>query len=300
MFKSLRIYQITTADGVTAESLAEQLSANALPPCGRLEPKATGWVSPYGRDKEGLVHSVGNCHLVRYGIDEKVLPTSVIRGALTERVSEAEGRLGRPPGRREKLRMKDEVMMDLLPRAFVKPRDIDADLELEAGWLVVDCASSKLADEVASLLRMNVPAIRLNAADISNRICTYLTQWLKTGECPGDLHLGEEVDLRDERDESATIRCRRQDLESREIRQHVSTGMQAFRMGLRWGDRLAFTLSDEFTLLRVKALDYLVSQLSDIATESDVEELDAEFAMTSLEFRALLEELSGIFNWPEA
>ncbi len=297
MFKNLRPYRIDRAAALTSESLGDQLEAARLAPCGRLEAASAGWVSPYGPERGELVHSVGTCHLVRYGLEEKVLPAAVVRAALSERIAAARERTGRPPGRRDKLRFKDEVLMDLLPRAFVKPRAVDAYLDLDAGWVVVDCATTRQADDVATSLRMHVDGLELSAPDINNRICTHLTAWLRTGRCVGELELGDECDLRSERDAAATIRCRRQDLSSPDIRRHLAAGMQVFRLGLRWGERFSFTLSEEFAVTRLRAGAYLAAQLEDLGADSDLERLDAEFALASLEYRALLEELARGLEW---
>ncbi|MEM1092225.1 MAG: recombination-associated protein RdgC [Pseudomonadota bacterium] len=297
MFSNLSIYA-ARLPGLAPEQLADQLSAGVLSPCGRLEPGSAGWVSPYGRDSDVLTHIVGRCVLFRFGIEEKVLPPAVVKEAVSQRLLEAERKTGQRAARAEKLRVKDEVLMDLLPRAFVKPRHVDAYLDLEDGWLVVDTASRKTAEDLLGLLRMNVTGITITAPDAKPAICRKLTAWLQSGDAPQGFTLGEECDLRDERDASATIRCRRQELERSDIRRHVEQGMQAFRLGLVWQDRLSFSVTEELSLLRVKALDQVQSQLSDIRTETALEELDARFALFSLEFRALLEQLCGVLDWP--
>ena len=67
-----------------------------------------------------------------------------------------------------------------------------------------------------------------------------------------------------------------------------------------WADRFSFSLSEELNLLRVKALDQVQEQLSEVRTESAMEELDARFALFTLEFRALLEQVCGALEWPGA
>ena len=299
MFKNLTVLHLEAAP-VAADTLADQLAAGVLSPCGKLQQASAGWVSPYGAHSDVLAHWVGRCCLIRYGVEEKVLPTAVVRASLDERVREAAQRTGHPPGRREKLRLKDEVLMDLLPRAFVKPRGVDAYMDLEAGWLVIDTTSARLVEDLVTQLRMNVSGLRVVAPDIDQRACRLLTQWLSGGQLPQGFALGDECDLRDERDVSATIRCRRQDLDQPEIRKHLDRGMQAFKLGLTWNERLSFTLTDQFTMSRMQPMDFVVSQLNDVQTESPMEELDAQFALYSLEFRALLEQLAELLGWPQA
>lgn len=298
MFKNLTVLHLEAAP--VADTLADQLAAGVLNPCGKLQTASAGWVSPYGPQSEVLAHWVGRCCLIRYGVEEKVLPTAVVRAALDERVTEAQQRTGHPAGRREKLRLKDEVMMDLLPRAFVKPRSVDAYLDFEAGWLVIDSTSAKLVDDLVTQLRMNLTGLRVVAPDLDQRVSRLLSQWLSGATLPDGFALGDECDLRDERDVTATIRCRRQDIDQPDIRRHLERGMQAFRLGMTWNERLKFTLTDQFTMSRMAPMDFVVSQLNDVQTETPMEELDAQFALYSLEFRALLEQLAEVFNWPQA
>ncbi|MEM9530195.1 MAG: recombination-associated protein RdgC [Pseudomonadota bacterium] len=298
MFSNLSVFALS-APMPKADDVNHQLAAGALEPCGRLEPSSAGWVSPLGVDAEQLTHGIGEHLLIRYAIEEKVLPAAVIKEALEDRVAKAAEQTGHPTGRRERLRMKDEVMMDLLPRAFVKPRRVDAWLDLGKGWLGVDSTSKKTVDDLVTLLRMNLTGLAVAAPDVKTRACQMLTRWLKDGNPPTGFTLGDECDLRDERDAASTIRCRRQDLDRSDIRRHLDQGMQAFRLGLVWQERLSFSLSEDLTLSRVKPLDLVQSQLSDVRADNPAEELDARFAVMSLEYRALVEDLSALFAWPE-
>ena len=142
---------------------------------------------------------------------------------------------GKPVGSRERKRLKDEVLTDLLPRAFTRLSKRNAYLDTENGWLVVDTASRKAAESRVSLIREalgSFPAAPL-APDESPRVL--MTDWLAHGKLPPGLALGDECELRDSGDGGAAVRCRRQDLESDEIREHLKSGKQVFpaRPGVR-------------------------------------------------------------------
>ena len=80
--------------------------------------------------------------------------------------------------------MKDEILTDFLPRAFVKPYRILAYLDLKNGWLVVDTSSRKSAEEVLSELREatgSFPATPM-APEESPR--TLMTDWVVSGKLP--------------------------------------------------------------------------------------------------------------------
>lgn len=294
-FKNIRPFRIHSAPDLTAEALGGLLEEYTLQPCARLQEFSTGWTSPYGREETTLVHEVSKALLFRYSVSEKVLPPGVVKETLSERLNAFEQRAGRPPGAREKRQARDEVLMDLLPRAFVQTKSIDAYLDLTQGWLLINSASAKQSENVAELLQRCVPALSMSAPDMSNMLRTHMTHWLKEGQCPGDLDFSDEVDLQDEADERSTVRCRHQELRSSEISQHLKAGKRVQKIGLMWGDRLSFTLSDEFALLRIKMQDVVMQQLEEISTESDLDDLDAQFALMTLELRNLYGYLEEIF-----
>lgn len=296
LFKNARLYRLLQAPDLDAR-LDSDLDAARLRECGKLEPASVGWTSPYGRGHETLVHSAGGCHLIRFGALEKVLPPVVIREALADRVSQARERTGHPPGRREKLKMKDEVLMDLLPRAFVKPRHVDAYLDPGRGLLVVDSASARAAEDLVMLLRQNVEGLKIAVPDLSERIVTRLTSWLEAGQCPDGLDLGDECDLREDRDERATVRCRHQELDSPEIIQHLKAGKRAQRLGLTWQDSLSFALGEDLALARIKPLDLINDQLEAIDNDDAMAELDARFALTTGTLGELIQTLAELFDW---
>ena len=296
-FRNLRLYRLEGWRKLDDEALQEHLEAQRLNPCGKLEEATAGWASPYGRGDERLAHTANNCHLLRYGVQERVLPPAVIKEAIAERAEAYQERTGSRPNRRTLVTLKDEVMMSLLPQAFVKPGHVDAYLDPDAGWLVVDAASAKRGEDVAALLRQTFEGLKLKTIDADTRIRTHLTHWLSEARCPGELDFGDECDLRDDADAGATVRCRHQDLEAAEIRQHLQAGKRAVKLGLSWAGRLSFSLAEDFGVSRLKPEDMLVDSIEDLPdAEDEIMRLDAAFVLMALEVRALLEKLVEVLE----
>ena len=168
--------------------------------------------------------------------EDKLLPNSVVSDELNARLRKIAEKAGKPVGSRERKRLKDEVLTDLLPRAFTRVSKRNAYLDTENGWLVVDTASRKAAEAATSLIREalgSFPATPL-VPDESPRVL--MTDWLTRGRLPGEVALGDECELRDSGDGGAAVRCRRQDLESDEIREHLKSGKQVFQLRLVFDD----------------------------------------------------------------
>ena len=83
-----------------------------------------GWVSPINgqADNVSFVHASQGCLMVCAKRQEKVLPAAVINEFLNEKVEAIQDAEGRTVGRKERQSLKDDVMMELLPKAFTRSR----------------------------------------------------------------------------------------------------------------------------------------------------------------------------------
>jgi recombination associated protein RdgC len=125
-----------------------------------------------------------------------------------------------------------------------------------------------------------------------------MTGWLIDGKLPPGLALGEECELRDPAEAGAIARCRRQDLESDEVREHLKSGKQVFQLGLVFEDRMSFVLGEDLVVRKLKFLDVVLDTLGEQNAESKQAELDAVFALMTLELKNLFERLDQWFGIP--
>ena len=119
-FKNLCLYRLTKPFELSPEALHEKLSERVFHPIGKLEPAFTGWSEPLGDEGRQLVHSSGACMMICTRKEEKILPAAAVRELLDARIQEVEEKDGRKPGGNEKQRLKDVVLLHLMPRAFSK------------------------------------------------------------------------------------------------------------------------------------------------------------------------------------
>jgi recombination associated protein RdgC len=294
VFKNAKLYKLDDMARLDLDGLDELLAQRRFRPCGPVEVASLGWHSPLGESADGLSHAAGGCVLVCARRQERILPSAVVAEALEERVADLEERESRDVGRAERRRLRDEVVVDLLPRAFTRSRQIQAYLDTVAGWLVVDAASEKAADELVSLLRETLGSLPVRPPRPPRSPVDLMTSWLIDGESPEGFSLGDECELRDARDERSVVRCRGQDLAGEEISTHLQSGKQVVKLGLDWQDRLHFLLQEDLSLKRMRFADAL---LDDVQDAGDVAaQLDAEFAIMSLELRALIARLDDLFE----
>ena len=293
-FRNLTLFRFSPSVAKSLKDLDAALADHALRACGPLELATRGFVSPFGPDSEVLSHTIGKATLVTLGTEEKLLPAAVINAELGKRLRKEAERRGRPVGGRQRRAIKGEVLDTLLPQAFVRPSRLNAYLDSKNGWLVLDTASRKAAETALTALREalgSFPAQPLAAAETPRAL---MTQWLGSGKLPSGLTLGDECELRDPVDQGAVVKCQRQELESDEIAKHLETGKQVTRLALSLDDHVSFVIGEDLIVRKFKLLDGAVDQLEHSDGDGLRAELDARFALMTLELERVFE---GLEQW---
>ena len=292
-FRNLTLFRFAPSLSSTLDDLDARLAQHPLKPVGPLELSSRGFVSPFGRGSEAMAHRVGDAALAALGGEDKLLPSAVVNRALNEKLDAISEREGRRPGGRERKRLKDEVLTDLLPRAFSRPSRLNGYLDLARGWVVIDSASRKAAEGYVTALREafgSFPALPVNA-EASPR--ALMTAWIAGEPLPEGFALGDECELRDPADTRMLIKAQRHDLGSEEVREHLKAGKQAFRVALVFEERLSFVLGEDLVVRKLKFLDSVTEQLEQDNAEDARAEMDAVFALMSAELARLLGRLES-------
>ncbi|MCX7066671.1 MAG: recombination-associated protein RdgC [Methylococcales bacterium] len=294
-FKNLSIFRLTEAFTLTAEELEEKLAVLTFRPCGSHEDFTLGWVSPIGKAAP-LVHSANGFMMICTKKEERVLPASVLNEMMQEKIEETEEAEGRKLSKKERTAIKDELIFELLPRAFTFSRKLYAYIDVKGGFLVVDSGSSKSAEDLLSLLRKclgSLPAVPLNT--VEKPIAT-MTEWLISQQTPKDVTVEDECELRAPEEAGGVIRCKRHDLSLPEIKNHLDIGKQVIKLALNWDDRLSFILDENLSVKRLKFLDLIQDQVTETNTDDEAARFDVDFSIMSLELANFIPRLLDIFG----
>jgi recombination associated protein RdgC len=284
-FRNLTLFRFPTS--LDLSDLDTHLASCALKPVGTLELSSRGFVPPFDRDAEALSHRIGDAIWLSVGSEDKLLPGAVVNDLLQKKLAGIEQKEGRRPGGRMRKRLKEDLVHELLPRAFVRPGRTDAILDLEHGLCAVDTSSRKQAENVVSEIRRalgSFPALPLNA-EVAPR--AVLTGWIAGEPLPEGLSLGDECELKDAADRGAVVKCQRQELTGEEIGKHLESGKQVTRLALALDDHAAFVLGEDLVLRKFKLLDGAVDQLESSERDDIRAELDARFALMAGELKRL-------------
>jgi recombination associated protein RdgC len=295
-FKNLALLRFTEPFTLGAQALEQRLEERRFRPCGSLEPVSLGWTAPLGKDTFPLVHATNGFLMVCLQKEEKILPASVVNECVAERVEEIEERQGRQVRRKEKDSLRDEVLQDLLPRAFSHSRRTYAYIDPKGGWLVVDSASAKKTDELTSLLRQCLESLPVVPFATRERPAAILSSWLAEDAAPPDVTLESECELRSPEEDGGIVRCRRHDLGAPEIQNHLEAGKEVIKLAITWGDRLSFVLDEALTIKKLRFLELVQDEAADVETADPAERFDADFAVMSLELANFLPRLAELFG----
>ena len=245
-FKNLIIYRLPAEWALSGPELEQQLSARTLQPCGPFDTFTRGWVAPASSGR--LVHTVNQQHLIALGMNQKLLPASVIRQVTAERAQAQAQEQGFPVGRRQMRDLKMRVTEELRARALTRRRITRAWIDPADGWLVVDAAGAARAEELIETLRDTLGSLAVQLVETERSPQLSMVSWLKLGTPPLRFSIDEDLELQAANQSKASIRYSRHPLGGKEIQAHLNGGMYATRLGLTWNDRIAFVLTEKLQI----------------------------------------------------
>lgn len=297
-FKNAVWYRFTPDTDFDAEKLEQALLAKPFTPCNRHEQKRTGWTSPTSGLTESPVFASNGYLLICLQQEERILPGSVVRDALNEKVEQIEQEEERKVYRKERATLKDEVTFELLPRAFTRRRPTHALVSAEHGWIAVDASSINKAEQLLSELREALGSLRVRLPEVQQSPGATLSGWIMGDPAlPGGFELEQECELKDTlADEAGVIKVKGQDLTSNEIRAHIEGGMEVSKLALCWEQQLRTVLHDDLTLHRLRLTDEYRDQLEEQAPEEELAALDADVTQLGLEFTRLFPQVLAAFG----
>ena len=295
-FRNLQIYRFTRPFDLPPEALNEALAARPARECGSLDAATEGWFPPLGRGAPLMVHAVGDCTMICARREQKLLPPAVVNEALQEKIEAIEAEEGRTVRRRERAELRDRLVQEMLPRAFVRSSLTYAYIDAAGGWLVVDAASPRRAEELQSLLRETLGTLNVKPLETNRSPADVMTAWLRgDAPAPGFEPL-DECELRDPVAEGGVVRCRRQDLEGEEIRAHLDAGKQVVRLAVELKDRLSFVMTEDLAVKRLRFLDVIQAEAEESEADDEAARFDVDFALMSLELGRFIPAYLGLFG----
>lgn len=289
VFKNLTVYRIAPGFSFDLTTLEDALGRARFSPCQLTQQESVGWVAPRGHDHGLLVESVQGQWILRLRMEQRLLPGSVVKEHVDELAARVEEETGRKPGKKMAKELKEQALLDLLPRAFTRTSALFVWICPQEGWLVVDTGSQGRADEVVALLVEALPGMGVTHLNTQESPATAMSQWLLEGQAPAGFTIDRECELKSADEMKSVVRYARHALDTEEVRQHIISGKRPTRLALSWTERVSFTLSEGLQLRKVALLDTVLDAQPSNA-QAD-EEFDADVLLVTGELRRLLPDL---------
>ena len=285
-FKNLQPYRLSPEWPITLDALREQLAKKIFQPCGSQDHESRGWVPPF--DGGELVHAIGLNWLVCMQVEQRILPAAVVQEEADKRAALIEQEQGFKLGRKAMKELREQVTQELLPRAFTRIRKTFAWMNVGAGWLVVDAASERKAEDVLELLRHSLDTFPLALLRTERSPMSAMAGWL-AGGAPDGFTLDQDFALQSISEDKARATFKGHDLESTHIDELLEAGNLPTKLAMTFDDRISFVLTERGALKRIDFLDVIRDQAKADEHEDAQALFDAEFALMTGELLRLLQ-----------
>lgn len=276
-FKNCHIYLLNDETSEISDSLAEKLESHRFSEVGRQESERVGWISPLNRTLEQLVHTANGCHLLCLRKEQKVIPASMIKERLEDRISAIEGTEGRKVYGKEKTALKDDILSLLKPKALTKSSHTFGYFDFKNNLLVVNAGSNAVADTFVQLLIDSLGSLGAVKIIGEENPSAIMNQWLLNG-LPTGWELTGQYELKDPQDERVA-KFKDNEANNSLITDLIEDGYWVQKLGIRYQDYFSAMIQHDLQIKSIKYFDELVAENDDVDTSEQYARFDADFVL---------------------
>lgn len=284
MLKNIVTYRLTKPFKGSAERLEELFAEKPARDCAYQEASTMGFVPPFSEDGP-LVEDLFGSYFFAVNITERVLPSAAINREVKKRARALAEKEGRAVGRAERAQIKDQVVLELLPNAPQKDRQLFAWIDPRLHSMFVDAGSAKQAEDVCSFVRSTLGSLPIRPLYPALSPVSVFTGWVEglsddehLGHAllPEGMQVGYDCNLED-RNGDGTASIRNQDLSADTIQNMIRAGYMVTQLRMGHEKYGSFTVTADLHLKQIKFASELTDQLDDENYEDRADYLRAVF-----------------------
>lgn len=315
IFNNLLVYRMTeaTAFHARADELNELLAGQAARLPGPGELSFTGFSEPLGIDDEYVEHIRPKAMTLCVNFAERMLPGKIVRQRVLAKVKEIEDNEDRKVYAREKNQIKDAVVAEMLPRAFIDQKHVR--VMIIGPYICIDTTSAKKGEEVLSLMRSVLGSLGVRPVSVKTTPIEPFTRWFTTNVAPAKFGLTGDFKANNGTDESDFVTGKGTSPETEGLSDLVAEySRRVTVLGMTWrtsmDEHLRFTVNEMIGIKGIKWPDAIMDMASaDAGEEADkVNLMRATMLLLSAEIGQLItdlldalggEEIPGNSDWEE-
>ncbi|MDE9543437.1 recombination-associated protein RdgC [Xenorhabdus bovienii] len=290
IFKNILIYQLSReVTNLTEDELRTLIPNFAFSPCRSHDTSRIGWLM---NDDRPTMFVHGNNMLIVAVRESKDIPTAIIKEHLDAKRDELESVQCRKLRRSEISQIKDDIIRELLPRAFPKRNTIQVWIDIDNGLISIDTTSPRTAEHVLALLRRTLGSLPVVPIATENPFEWVMTDWLKdVSTIPAKLRLSEKIKKADLIYEDGEVRFNKEDMLTNDeaVSILLDQGRQVCTLGVHVKTQygLDLELTDSCKFKKLQFGDAFLNQNNDEECK-----LSREYA----DFILMVDELSATYN----
>ncbi len=266
--KNAIIYRLPEGWPPDIEYLGNIMLPRRFVGCSGWRAASSGWVAP-AKHSAGLAHMVGRHILITLQTETKILPASVVKRRVDEKVADVERSECRRVGRQERWEIADTVRLE------------------------IDTASKARADELVCKI-IETSEINVRRFETADRPELAMQRWLSV-DVPDEITIDDECDLVGHSEGRPTVKYQRHALDGEDIRMHLSLGKVPTRMAITCKGRASFVLTDDICIKRFSLVN---APDAPIDGQTDEERFDADAALYASEIACVIDWIESALGGP--
>ena len=274
----MRLYRLRGDWPRSEEELGNQLQNVPFKPCGSFSERSAGWEAPVPELPDMLARRVAGADLIRLRSQTRLLPAAAVNEALEERIVEFSGRMDRPPSRKEKRDLKDEIYAELMPKALLKSDRIWGMYLQSEQILAVDTASETQAERFLDQLRSAFGSLPVTPLEFKEPVSKLLTS-VFLGSGPTSFVPGRECRMLDQSTGGSSVSWMDIDLSEPSVQKHVRDGLKLDRLAVGFDEIASLVLDQDAVIRKFKLVGMDQVEDGDPLDEDPIGRLDAEFVL---------------------
>ena len=306
-FKNIYVFAFTKEFTTTLAEMNNALSKNAFTPCAPTEIRHFGWVN-YAGKSGSLGGSLPLCAelsgnvLICARSEDKILPTPVVNDLFNEKVDSLEFEYSRIATKKEREQIKEDVIFELLPRAFPRVTDTHGYINADENVIVINASSRTKAEDFLALLRKSLGTLPVTAMTPYIAPDEMMTDWVSCeiennqSFVTNKFSIGMEAHFDSLGDNSAKAVVKNQDLSSDEVKAHLDADKYVTKLSLDFNDEMSFVLCDDLSFKKIRFFDVITEQNDDIDSDDKLAKFNDDFSLMSNVINEMIYNLHAEFS----